>query len=627
MSSKKRGGYPYSLEDSITAPVPRRTPPGKPRSGRLRWVALFVVILVVIGAIGAGAGYLGWGGAVFPRQLIALRLQLNGKEVILMPDTQVVLNPRDTLQIDEVQTDGWLSWGTRLAATDLDPRVLRRKTVTIREVFPNESFETPKPMEVEVQTWGKPIGKVSFLIQLDAKDWLQRANAASRDDGKIGYLEKALQENPGNVLVKTQLAGLYFDAKKYGEAAKLYEEIDQSGKSKPILEKLLSIYQIQKREDSALQAYIELLKLSEDPEVFKEFLQYGQKHKSKEEWAKFLEKNQQDIPKAFQSSILLVMADLNTQTRNWRKAADSYEKVIRSGVKDPDVLYNLAVTYQQGNDNEKAIQAMERYLQRNPSDLRSWMQLAEMQEKKGTLSAARDSYETVLQKSPNHKEALVRLVALLEKSNDKQGLQKTYEKLAELQPKNKTVLYNLAVLHYEAKRWAKATEAFEDLAALDPKNLEIRKYLLDLYQKQKNEEGVSRTTEVLAQLDPNNPAYYDTIFVKYKEKKDYKGMVAYFRQAAARKPDSVTLHNYVLYGLVQEGDTKGALKELEELIRLQPKEKKHLRQAAGLYESAGNYGEALKKLDQLLKIDPKDKAVKEDYMRVRMLVLSKKKPG
>jgi tetratricopeptide (TPR) repeat protein len=590
-------------------------------------VALLLLILVVIGAIGAAVRYWGWGGAVFPKQLVALRLQLNGKEVILMPGTQVILNPRDILQIDEIQTDGWLSWGTRLAATELDPRVLRRKSITIREIFPSESFETPKTLEMEVQSWGEPIGKVSFLIQLDAKDWLQRANTASEDAGKISYLEKALQENPGNVLVKTQLAGLYFEAKEYGEAAKLYEEIDQSGKSKPILEKLLSIYQIQKREDNALQVYIELLKLSEDPEMFKGFLQYGQKHKSKEDWARFLEKNQQEIPKSFQSSVLLVMADLNTQTRNWRKAADSYEKVIRSGVKDPDVLYNLAVTYQQGNENDKAIQAMERYLQRNPSDLRSWMQLADMQEKKGALGAARTSYETVLQKSPHHKEALVRLVALLEKSNDKQGLQKTYEKLAELQPKNKTVLYNLAVLHYEAKRWDKATEAFEGLAALDPKNVEIRKYLLDLYRKQKNEEGVSRTTEVLAQLDPGNPAYYDAIFAKYKDKKDYKGMVAYFRQALERKPDSVALHNYVLYGLVQQGDTKGALKELEELIRLQPKDKKTLRQAANLYESSGNYGEALKKLDQLLKLDPKDKEVKEDYMRVRMLLLSKKKPG
>jgi tetratricopeptide (TPR) repeat protein len=589
-------------------------------------VALGLLVVGALAAVGLGVSILGWGSQIFPARLIALRLQLNGKEVILMPDSQVVLNPRDSLLIDAIQTDGWLAWGTKIVATELDPRLLGAKPVTIREIWPNADFETPKVLEMEVQSWGKPIGKVSLLVQLDAKDWLQKAGAVGDDEGKIGYLEKALRESPGNILVKTQLAGLYFEARKYGEAARLYEEIDQSGKSKPILEKLVAIYQIQKNVDRALAVHLDLLKLSEDPEVFKDLLQYGQKHKPKEEWARFLERNQQEIPKSFQSSVLLVLADLNTQTRNWRKAADSYEKVIRSGVKDPDVLYNLAVTYQQGNDIDKAIQAMERYLQRNPSDLRSWMQLAEMQEKKGATAAARVSYEAVLQKSPNHKEALVRLVALLEKSNDKEGLQKTYEKLAELQPKNKTVLYNLAVLHYEAKRWPKATESFEALAALDPKDVEVRKYLLDLYRKQKNDEGVNRTTEALAQLDPGNPAYHDTIFAKFKEKKDYKGLVAYFRQALERKPDSVALHSYVLYGLVQQGDNKGALKELEELIRLQPKEKKYYRQAASLYESSGSHAEALKKLDQLLKMDPRDKEVKEDYMRVRMLVLSKKKP-
>ncbi|MCU0574096.1 MAG: tetratricopeptide repeat protein [Syntrophobacteraceae bacterium] len=627
MSPKRRGGYPYSLDDSISVPAPRKPPSRKPGAGRLRWVTISLLILAVVGAVVAGASYLGWGSAVLPKQLVALRLQLNGKEVILMPESQVVLNPRDVLRIDEIQTDGWLAWRTRLVATEVDLRELGKRPVAIRELWPNAEFETAKTLEIEVQSWGRPIGKVSFLVQLDAKDWLQKAAETGEGEGRIKYLENALRDNPGNILVKTQLAGLYFEAKKYSEAARLYEEIDQSGKSRPILEKLLSIHQVQKRVDDALAVFIELLKLSEDPEVFKELLQYGQKQKSKEEWAKFLDKSLQDIPKPFQSSALLVLADLSTQTRNWRKAADSYEKVIRSGVRDPDVLYNLAVTYQQGNDIDKAIQAMERYLQRNPSDLRSWMQLAEMQEKKGAHSGARGSYEAVLQKSPHHKEALVRLVALLEKTNDKEGLQKTYEKLAELQPKNKTVLHNLAVLHYEAKRWAKATESFEALAALDPKDVEVRKYLLDLYRKQKNEEGVNRTIETLAQVDPGNPAYHDTIFARYKEKKDYKGMVAYFRQALERRPDSVALHNYVLYGLIQQGDTRGALKELDELIRLQPKEKKHYRQSAKLHESLGSYGEALKKLDQLLKMDPGDKELKDDYMRVRMLLLSKKKPG
>ncbi len=86
------------------------------------------------------------------------------------------------------------------------------------------------------------------------------------------------------------------------------------------------------------------------------------------------------------------------------------------------------------------------------------------------------------------------------------------------------------------------------------------------------------------------------------------------------------MHNYILYGQLKLGDNKAALKELEELIRLQPKEKKHMRQAANLYETAGDYAAALKKLDQLLKLDPKDKEAKDDYLRIKMLMLSKKKP-
>ena len=56
---------------------------------------------------------------------------------------------------------------------------------------------------------------------------------------------------------------------------------------------------------------------------------------------------------------------------------------------------------------------------------------------------------------------------------------------------------------------------------------------------------------------------------------------------------------------------------LEDLIRLQPKETKHLKQAADLYASIGNYPEASKKLEQLLKMDPKNKEIQDRYLQLR----------
>ena len=631
MANKRRSSYPYSVEQPFRQPAIRRPPIKKKKRRRFSPVAV-ILLLIVLGstltlvfsqvARDALISYL-----PFPKKLVALRLQHNGKEVILMPGSQCVLNPRDSVQLLEVQTDGWVSWGTRVAASELDASQIRQGPVAIKDLMPQESFETPKTIEIQTTSWSRPIGDVSFLVQLDAKDWLQKANTSTDVNRKIAYLEKALKENPGNVLVKTQLAGVYFENKKYDPAAKLYEEIDESGKSRTILERLLLAYQARNRVDDTLKTYLDLLKLAEEPDTFKEFLQYLQKHKSKDEAAKFLEKNQQNFPKPFQSSVLLLLADLSAQTKNWSKASAAYEKAIKSGVKDPDVLYNLAVTYQHGEDSDKATHALEQYLQKNPNDLKSWMQLGELQEKKGALSQAKTTYEAIVAKNPQHKEALLKLISVLEKTKDKAGLQTAYEKLAQLQPKNRTVQYNLGILYYEAKKWDKAANSFEAIAAADPKDVESRKYLLDLYRKLKNEKGEKEVLSTLAQLDPKNTSYYDAIFASYEEKKDYKGMVTFFRNAAQHHPDSVPVHNYILYGQLKLGDNKAALKELEDLIRLQPKEKKHIRQAANLYETSGDYAAALKKLDQLLKLDPKDKEAKDDYLRIKMLMLSKKKPA
>lgn len=629
MAKKRRGNYPYSIERSYPQQAIRRPPAKKKERHTLQNLGVGLLILLIgttlVLVFSPTARDTVMSIMPFPKELVALRLQHNGKEVILMPGSQCVLNPRDSVQVLEIQTDGWPSWGTRVISAAVDASQMSQGPVAIKDLMPQESFETPKTIEIEALSWGRPIGSVSFLVQLDAKDWLQKANAASDSEHKIVYLEKALKENPGNVLVKTQLAGVYFENKKYDPAARLYEEIDESGKSKTILERLLLAYQARNRVDDALKTYLDLFKLSEEPEGFKEFLQYLQKHKSKEEAARFLEKHQQAFPKAFQSSVLLLLADLSAQTKNWSKASAAYENAIKAGVKDPDVLYNLAVTYQQGDNSDKATQALERYLQKNPNDIKSWMQLGGLQEKKGAVSQARTSYETVLQKNPQHKEALLKLLSILEKTKDKAGLQATYEKLAQIQPKNRTVQYNLGVLYYEAKKWDKAAQSFEAIAASDPKDVESRKYLLDIYRKTKNEKEEAEMLRALSELDPKNTSYYEAIFSSYDEKKDYKGMVAFFKNAVQRHADSVSVHNYLLYGYLKLGDNGAALKQLEELVRLQPKEKKHLRQAADLYETTGDYAGALKKIGELLKLDPKNREAQDDYLRIKRLLMTKKK--
>lgn len=620
-------GHPYQSSGSFYWRSGKKK---EPKKSSARLVVLVLILVLTLG--GAIYLYIATPGGLtaflpFPKKLEALRFLHNGHEVSLSPDSQLVVNPRDTLQLLQVETDGWPSLGTRVVSSEMEVKAITKKPGVIRDLLPQESFETPKAIELRALLWNRPIGAVSLLVQLDAKDWLQKANTTSDIEKRIGYLEKALRENNANILVKTQLAGLYFDAKRYPDAARLYGEIDESGKSRNISERLLAVHQIMNHADKALLVYVDLLKLTEEQQTFKEFISYLKKRKSKDEAVKFLEKHQQDIPKNFQPSVLLTLAELNSETKNWSGAAATYERAIRAGVKDSDVLYNLFVSYKRGDDIDKAIPALEKYLQKSPADTESWLQLAELYQKKGNADKARATYETVLQKSPQNKDALTHLIAILEKSGDKAALQHAYERLAQVQPKNRTVQHNLAILYYESKKYDKAIACFQTISSLDSKDLESRKYLLDIYRKLRNEKGELSVLQELAKLDPKSAAYQDALFKHYDDKKDYKGMSACFREASEQDPESVRMHNYQLYAAMKLGDKKAAARELEQLIRLQPKDKTYLRKAADLYEGSGDYDQALKKLALLLKLDPGDKQAKDDYMRLKLLSLGKKKKG
>jgi tetratricopeptide (TPR) repeat protein len=623
MNSKH--GYPYGSPGSFYRGGGENQK--KPPSSHRLLIVVTIVLVVALGAV--FALFMTGNNAVssltfFPTKLIALHFQHNGQELLLPPDSQVIVNPRDTLRLVEIKTDGWLSWGTKVVSSDVDLRAIGRKPgVTMKDLFPQESFETPKLLELRVLLWNRPIGKVSLLVQLDYKDWLHKANTSADIDKRIEYLEKALSDNSSNILLKAQLAGLYFDSKRYPDAARLYKEISESGKSRNVSEKLLVVYQIMNKPDEALAVYLDLLKLTEEQQTFREFLAYLKKKKTTEQVARFLEQHEQEIPRSFQSQVLVEIAQLASDAKDWQRAAQAWQRAEKAGVMDSNVQYNLAVTLLRNGKTDEAITEFEKYLHKNANDLKTWLLLADLYEKKGNLSQAKITFESIFQRNPQNKEALVSLIPILEKMNDKIGLLANYDRLLQMEPNNRKYLFNAAMLYMDMKKYDKAQTCLQSISTTDPKDVESRKQLLIIYQKLRNDKGELQVRQELAKLDPQNPANMDSVYKYYEDRKDYKGMQAYFRGLAEQSPDSAGLHKYLLQAATKLGDRKAALHELEQLIRLQPKEKKYYRIAADLYEETGNYAEASKKLEAILKIDFKDQKAKEDYERIKLEQLHK----
>ena len=103
------------------------------------------------------------------------------------------------------------------------------------------------------------------------------------------------------------------------DAARLYKEINESGKSRNISEKLLVVYQIMNKPDEALPVYLDLLKLTEEQQTFREFLAYLKKKKTSEQAAKFLEQHEREIPQSFRSQVLVEIAQLASDAKGLAK--------------------------------------------------------------------------------------------------------------------------------------------------------------------------------------------------------------------------------------------------------------------------------------------------------------------
>lgn len=596
------------------------------RRQRFSPVGILAAVLV-LSLCAAGAVFLSWGDQwqlptgwikrlPFPGRLTGVELRVNGAPQTVAAAATLVLNPRDTLQIGSLHTDGWWSKGVRLECAEFDLEPMRQAPVPIGRFIPAETLTGPKDLALPAKFLGIEVGRIVLRVELDGRDWKERAAASRSPREKLDYLQKALAADPGNTLLKMQLAGLLTEQKEYARAADLYREVLKQGRTRTVLEKLLDLQQRAGEVDAALDVYLDLLASEADPALFTEMLAYLRKHKSGADTIRFLEQHGKDIPNSMRGPYYLFLAQAYTDSKSWAQAADAYQKALRSGARDPNIYYNMAVASEQSSNAEGAIAALQQYLKTNPNDLDSWMRLAAMFQKRGDKEQERKVYERVLTLNPKHEQALVRLVALLEKGGKSDALIDAYETLAKLKPDDTVVQFNLAVHSYDAQDWDRATKAFERLVEKDPKDLKARNYLLALYTRAGNEAGRIKILNQLIAAEPDQSKYYDALIEIYQKQEDYKGMAAVAAKAAAKFPKNLQYQQDILLARLKQGDEKGALETLEALIRLQPKEKKWMQQAARLYEKWQNYEAALKKVQQILELDPKDQRANDDYLRL-----------
>ncbi|WP_167884092.1 tetratricopeptide repeat protein [Leptospira wolffii] len=164
------------------------------------------------------------------------------------------------------------------------------------------------------------------------------------------------------------------------------------------------------------------------------------------------------------------------------------ELAKQSGANDPELFRSIAEGFEQLNQGEQSIDALQKGLKYNPNNLDLLFQLAETYYNRGDLLAAEETYRRIVNSTPGDsytETALLNLGVVLDQM-ERYGEAITYlNRVLDLNPKNAKAYYNLGLVYKHSGNGTQAIENFRRASYIDPNDIKPKEALGDYYLENK----------------------------------------------------------------------------------------------------------------------------------------------
>jgi tetratricopeptide (TPR) repeat protein len=592
-------------------------------SSKLKWSVLLVLLAVIIAGVTYGVFFTPYTALrdmlPVPNQLISVVFNVNGVSHTVPAEGTLVVHPGDVVEVDDVHTDGRFNWGLRLSSEQFSANELLEGRRQINEFWPDFAYEDPLKVVVDVTAGSQPIGRFNMVVRLRARDWVEKAQQATSPEEKVRYYEKAARLASHNALILTNLAQIYAELNQWAKAAATYEKVAASSSTMPILQKLVEAYQKAGRTQKALDAYLQLIKVSGSDKVpFYGFISYLNAKKSPKAAASFLSTNLTAFPKSYQPEVHAYLGTLYGQQGEWQQAIKAYKLALAGGIKNSLIQLNLGEAYSRVGNYRQAEKSLLAYLKDKPKDVDARLRLVAVYRKRKNNSAAIKTLKRIIKDNPKSLKAHLALVDIYEKLNKDKEAAAIYEAIAKLSPDNKVVHYNQGVLYYEMKQYDRAAKAFAKVLKLDKSDTDAREYLVEVNRQLKKPRQALAVLEELIELRPTQWDYYVKAFELYDELKAYEEMSKTLARAVGKAPEQPELRYFLGIAYEKRGLLVEAIHQFEAALKLAPKNIDYLVHLAGLYEQIGKTADALNTYKKILDLDPENPEAQESYLRLKM---------
>jgi tetratricopeptide (TPR) repeat protein/cellulose synthase/poly-beta-1,6-N-acetylglucosamine synthase-like glycosyltransferase len=408
--------------------------------------------------------------------------------------------------------------------------------------------------------------------------------AAARASVHAGNLDRAgelfgrlLQTSPHDEVVRNEFAGVLMGARRFPDAARLYEGVEPDLNGRLLL---VAIYAQTNNLEAAESEAREINRLRPN-----------------------------DPP-----SKLLLADVLSWRKNGYRQSRAIYEQLLRENAKAPDLLIRLAQISLWGQNYAEALERFEALIPGrldNPEIVKGYVDAAASAEHLGEAQrrTVLAIYERALTGTSDDSVFLSRLAWVLQRLDEPDKSAVLLDRAAALNPKDQGVRQQLFGAFLAAGRWNDALKEFEG-KELD---YDTRVLLINMHLRQKDYDGAVAECRKLLERRPTDLKALRMLADILSWKKDYKGSLEVFGQLAQRAPDDAEVPVRQAEVTLWSGAYDEALQRFQELLDPKFDRRELWPRWAAAASSARDLGEVerrtvLRMYDKLLGEDSRDGA-------------------
>ena len=225
-----------------------------------RHLTFWVTILLLLSASAGGWWLWRYKFTQSPR-LNYIALSINAETRRILSGETLSLHPNDRVKILDISTNIPFNQNIRLSAKDLDVDALRYEELTIANLLPHGEAFNRYSFTILVKYYNRDIGNMIWVVQPYAEDWLDKANRIIDNDMRLAILERGQRLAPENRRLSRRLLDEYKALKKWNQAARMLEEMEEEKVDHDTLTELIQVYRSMGNKDGITLVLKKLINL------------------------------------------------------------------------------------------------------------------------------------------------------------------------------------------------------------------------------------------------------------------------------------------------------------------------------------------------------------------------------